>query len=149
MRKLLAVKLTLLVSLASVSLAGCGMGARTQQQQQGVQTNQMTVASAAANQITNMAEVRAANVIVTNRNAYVAASLMNNAEGALTREIESRIANQVKMTDPTIQNVYVSTNPDFVNRMRGYSTHLQQGRPVAGIFTEFNEMIRRIFPNAR
>ncbi len=148
MKKLFALKLTILVALASASLAGCGMGARTQQQP-GVQTNQMTVASAAANQITNMAEVRAANVIVTNRNAYVAATLTNNATGALTREIESRIANQVKMTDPTIQNVFVSTNPDFVNRMRDYSTHLQQGRPVAGIFNEFNEMVRRIFPNAR
>ncbi|MCY9666360.1 YhcN/YlaJ family sporulation lipoprotein, partial [Paenibacillus alginolyticus] len=60
-----------------------------------------------------------------------------------------QIAPKVRETDPTIQNVYVSTNPDFIDRINAYVRDVQEGRPVAGFVEEFNEMVQRIFPNAR
>jgi spore cortex protein len=111
--------------------------------------NRMEVADEAADKVANLEEVRTANCIVTDQNAYVAVILDNNPKGEVTRDIENKIARAVKSTDPDIQNVYVSTNPDFVDRITDYGDKIQQGRPVQGLFEEFNEMVRRVFPTAR
>jgi spore cortex protein len=110
--------------------------------------NRVDIANQAADKVSRIPGVRAANILVTQRNAYVAA-VLTDTNARLTRDIESKIADQVRSTDPTIQNVYVSTNPDFVNRVNTYVKDIQQGRPVAGFFEQFNELVRRIFPKAR
>ncbi|MDX8366892.1 YhcN/YlaJ family sporulation lipoprotein [Cytobacillus sp. IB215665] len=109
----------------------------------------MEVAQDAADRITAMKEVRRANVIVTNNNAYVAATLNNNTTGTTTKKLESRIADKVRAQDKNIDNVYVSTNPDFINRMTDYGNRINRGEPVEGFFTDFNETVRRVFPTAR
>ncbi|WP_036635512.1 YhcN/YlaJ family sporulation lipoprotein, partial [Paenibacillus alginolyticus] len=48
--------------------------------------------------------------------------------------------------DPTIQNVYVSTNPDFIDRINAYVRDVQKGRPVAGFVEEFNVMVHSRMP---
>jgi YhcN/YlaJ family sporulation lipoprotein len=106
------------------------------------------IANQAAEKISQLNGVRQANVLVTRRNAYVAAAVNDN-EGQLSREMEDQIAQQIRSVDPSIQNVYVSTNPEFVDRTNRYVTDVGQGRPVTGFFEEFNEMVQRIIPNAR
>ncbi|HZG61850.1 MAG TPA: YhcN/YlaJ family sporulation lipoprotein [Anoxybacillus sp.] len=114
-------------------------------------TNQQTreVAEEAADRVADLEEVRQANVVVTNRNAYVAVILDDQPKGEMTRAVENKISNAVKQTDRNIRNVFVSTNPDFVDRMADYSNKLQRGEPIEGLFEEFNEMVLRVFPNAR
>jgi YhcN/YlaJ family sporulation lipoprotein len=151
--------LIVLLILISVISTGCTNNRNNQVRQQGMNTqqaqnqpqgntdNRIQIAEQAADKIAQLNEVKQANVLVTNRNAYVAAALDANQQ--LTRDIEDRIAQQVKATDPNIQNVYVSTNPEFVDRIRTYVAEVRQGRPVAGFFEQFSEMVQRIFPNAR
>ncbi|MCY9669571.1 YhcN/YlaJ family sporulation lipoprotein [Paenibacillus alginolyticus] len=110
--------------------------------------NRILVADQAAQKIVSIPGVKQANVVVTQRNAYVAA-VLDDGQSQLSREIEDQIASKVRETDPTIQNVYVSTNPDFIDRINAYVRDVQEGRPVAGFVEEFNEMVQRIFPNAR
>ncbi|CAM4408621.1 YhcN/YlaJ family sporulation lipoprotein [Paenibacillus alkaliterrae] len=110
--------------------------------------DRVEVADRAAENITKLKGVRQANVLVTRRNAYVAAAL-DGDQNKLTRDIEDQIAKQVRAADSDIQNVYVSTNPQFVDRINGYVDDVQQGRPVVGFMEEFNEIVARIFPNAR
>jgi spore cortex protein len=64
--------------------------------------------------------------------------LLDNDHQQLSRQIEDRIAQQVRTVDRSVNNVYVSTNPDFVDRINGYVKKAQQGRPVAGGLEEFN-----------
>ncbi|NGY89517.1 hypothetical protein F3K44_01920 [Bacillus megaterium] len=59
------------------------------------------------------------------------------------------MADQVRATDPDIRDVFVSSNPDFVERMRDYGNRINEGAPVKGLFEEFTETVRRVFPNAR
>lgn len=87
-------------------------------------------------------------MLVTQKNAYVAA-VLDGGQNQLSREIEDQIAFKVKETEPSIQNVYVSTNPNFVERINAYVVDVQQGRPITGFLEEFNELVQRIFPNAR
>ncbi|OLS33825.1 YhcN/YlaJ family sporulation lipoprotein [Bacillus sp. MRMR6] len=107
------------------------------------------VADKAQDKIENLSEVRHANVIVTNRNAYVAVVLDDDSKGEVRKDLENKISDQVKSTDNNIQNVFVSSNPDFVDRMGDYGDKIQSGKPIRGLFEEFNEMVQRIFPNAR
>ncbi|MDY0944013.1 YhcN/YlaJ family sporulation lipoprotein [Priestia megaterium] len=109
----------------------------------------LEVADKAADRIAKLDEVDTANVIVTNQNAYVAVVLKNGAKGEVTDRLEKKIADQVRATDRDIRDVFVSSNPDFVNRMEGYRNRINEGHPVTGLFEEFTETVRRVFPNAR
>jgi spore cortex protein len=109
----------------------------------------MESAEEAANKVNELKEVRDANVIVTENNAFVAVVMEGKAKGEVTKDIEQKVAKAVKDTDKDINNVYVSSNPDFVKRMKDYGNDLQNGKPVRGLFEEFSEMTRRVFPNAR
>lgn len=110
---------------------------------------QMEVADDVAENVANLDEVDRANVIVTNLNAYVAVILNEEPNGTLTSQVENKISETVRNTDRGIQNVFVSTNPNFIDRMRDYGDKIQAGEPIEGLFEEFNEMISRVFPNAR
>lgn len=127
-------------------------GTRMQQQGQARRQNngqdRIEVADRAADQIVKVPGVKQANVLVTRRNAYVAA-VLDDRKSKMTQKTEDQIAKRVRQVDPGIQNVYVSTNPDFVDRINTYVDDVQQGRPVAGFVEQFNEMIVRLFPNAR
>lgn len=122
----------------------------------------LEVAQDAADLVADLDEVDSATVIVTNKNAYVAVVLNDvatndntnadtnaNADEALTADLEDKIANKVREVNKDIKNVYVSLNPDFVERMTDYGTRINEGKPVAGFFEEFTESVRRVFPDAR
>lgn len=109
----------------------------------------MSKADEAADKVASLQGVERATVIVTDRNAYVAAELDGQPNAALTRRMENEIAEAVRQTNGNIRNVYVSTNPDFMGRMDGYANDIDTGRPATGLFDEFNEAVRRVFPNAR
>ncbi|MFD0959070.1 YhcN/YlaJ family sporulation lipoprotein [Paenibacillus chungangensis] len=104
------------------------------------------IAEKAADSITTINGVKSANVFVTRNNAYVAA-LMDTGKD-LSKDMEKQIADKVRETDANIHNVYVSTNPELMDRMNTYMKDVREGRPVSGFVQEFNDMIMRIFPNA-
>lgn len=111
--------------------------------------SRMRVADKAQDKIENMQEVRHANVIVTENNAYVAVVLEDNTKGDVREDLENKISDQVKSTDKGIRNVFVSSNPDFVDRMGDYGDKIQGGKPIRGLFEEFTEMVQRVFPSGR
>lgn len=106
----------------------------------------LKLADEAADKVVELDEVDSATVIITNKNAYVAAVLENETEDL--DQIQSKIKEQVEATNADVNNVYVSVNPDFVDRMTDYGNKIDQGKPVAGLFEEFNETVRRVFPEA-
>lgn len=109
--------------------------------------DRIEVAHQAAQKIAQLPNVSSANVLVSRHNAYVAA-IMKDRSGHLSQDMEGQIAQQVKSTDSNIQNVYVSTNPDFVQRVNNYAADVGAGRPVSGFVQEFAEMVKRVFPTA-
>jgi spore cortex protein len=107
------------------------------------------LADRAAEKVTNLAEVDDATVIVNDNNAYVAAKLDRKSKDGLTSDIKSKITRVVKSVDRNIDNVYISVNPDFIDRMNSYSRDIRNGRPISGSRDEFSDTIRRVFPNAQ
>lgn len=134
------------------------------------------VSREAADKITDeLEEIHHAYVLTTDNNAYVAAVLdnddrhenrMNNSstsrndrdldgirniadndEGSeLTDEVKDKIADIVQSVDSNIDNVYVTTNPDFADLTNDYMNDFNDGKPVRGFFDQIGNMIERVFP---
>ncbi|MNB94937.1 Lipoprotein YhcN precursor [compost metagenome] len=64
----------------------------------------------------------------------------------VTKDMKDRIASVVKKHNPAIKNVYVSANPDFVERANYYAEEARAGHPLKGFAKEFGTMVERIFP---
>lgn len=118
------------------------------------------VAEEAADLITKKIDViDHAYVITTDNNAYVAAALdtnqneknltKNNNGDELTDDVKAKIAAIVKSVDHDIDNVYVSTNPDFMDLANNYANDVNNGEPIEGFFEEMGNMIERVFPQNR
>jgi spore cortex protein len=111
--------------------------------------NEYDIAEKAADKVTNMKEVDRAYVLTTENNAFVAADLKGNNTDKMTDELEKRIADTVRSTDQNIENVNVSTNPEFIDSMRNYGDRVREGDPIEGLADELGNMIQRVFPDAR
>lgn len=64
----------------------------------------------------------------------------------ITTEIKDMIADVIKKSDTNIKNVYVSANPDFVDRVGNFVTDVSNGHPISGVVDEFQTLVNRIFP---
>ena len=64
----------------------------------------------------------------------------------LTDDVKNEITDIVKSVDNNIDNVYVSTNPDFFDLTNNYVDDMNNGKPVRGFFDQFGNMIERLFP---
>lgn len=64
----------------------------------------------------------------------------------ISADLKNRIAEIVKKDAPQCQQVYVSSNPDFVKRMNEFMKSSKEGRPLSGFANDFQEMVYRIFP---
>ncbi|WP_152654922.1 YhcN/YlaJ family sporulation lipoprotein [Oceanobacillus sp. CFH 90083] len=116
------------------------------------------VSKEAAEKITDeMDEIDNAYVLTTRNNAYVGANLDidNNNDAAnessmeVTDEVKDKIADIVRSVDSSIDNVYVTTNPDFLDLADRYVNDMDNGHPVEGFFDQIGSMIDRVFPDAK
>ncbi|KRF65015.1 hypothetical protein ASG99_02145 [Bacillus sp. Soil768D1] len=111
-------------------------------------TNDLRVSEDISNRVEALKEVKNAWVIVTDHHAYVGAVLNDGEDKDLTNELKDRIADAVRGADSSVEKVYVSTNPDFVQRMNDYVTDINNGKPVKGFVDEFRDLVTRIFPSS-
>ncbi|MGM8214766.1 YhcN/YlaJ family sporulation lipoprotein [Bacillaceae bacterium W0354] len=119
--------------------------------------NNFDVADRIADRVTDeVNEVERAYVLSGDNNAYVAVVLDrdDNARNNDTNEdydidegLKQRVTDAVQNADNSIENVYVSANPDFLQMVDDYVNDVQNGEPIEGFFEEFNNMLERIFPN--
>lgn len=123
-----------------------------------------------------IAEIDRAYVVTTENNAYVAAQLDNDDQNGdrnnenngnnnardnnrnnnrdngndqgqeLTDDVKDEISDIVKAVDNDIDNVFVSTNPDFFDLTNNYVDDVDNGRPIRGFFDQFGNMVERLFP---
>lgn len=106
------------------------------------------IADDVAAKIAELDEVDVAHVLVTDKNAYVAVKAKEGTED--NEELKTRISDKAKegKGDLNFENVYVSLDPDFVDRMEEYGTKIKNGEPVEGFYEEFNDTVHRVFPDA-
>lgn len=95
-------------------------------------------------------EIDGAYVLTMGDNAYVACHLDNDQassrEDDLSDEVEKKVTRAVKDSNNKIDNVFVSSNPDFVDLTSNYMRDIDSGEPIEGFVDQFTEMIERVFP---
>lgn len=64
----------------------------------------------------------------------------------VTDDVKNKAADIVQDIDKDIDNVYVSTSPDFFDLAGNYVTDMDEGKPVRGFFDQIGNTIERIFP---
>jgi spore cortex protein len=114
------------------------------------------IADEAAEKIqSQVQEIDRVYVLTTDNNAYVAASWdkrtnndnPNRKNDELTEKTREDITKAVKSVNNDIDNVYISTNPDFFDLADEYANDVNRGEPVEGFFRRIGNMIERVFPN--
>src|SRR5699024_127880 len=65
---------------------------------------------------------------------------------AVTDDVKNQIAEIVQDVDNDIDNVYVSTSPDFFDLANDYADDMDEGKPIKGFFDQVGNTIERIFP---
>jgi YhcN/YlaJ family sporulation lipoprotein len=110
--------------------------------------NKVETADEASKLVTELEDVESATVLVTDKNAYVAVVLKDTTQTEASQQLEDEVAEKVRSSNAAIEKVYVSVNPDFVQRMTGYGDKIRNGEPVEGFFEEFSEAVKRVFPDA-
>lgn len=99
----------------------------------------------AEDKVENLPEIKQANIIALNRNAYVAVVIDEDFHGEISPFVEDQIAQQVREADANIQNVYISSKRDFIRQMNHYRDEIQNGRSTDGINDGFNSMVGKFF----
>ncbi|MCM3694591.1 YhcN/YlaJ family sporulation lipoprotein [Neobacillus niacini] len=105
----------------------------------------LRVVNEAEENVQNLPEIKRANIIMANRTAYVAVDMDDDFHSELYPYLEDQIAQQIRDADASIQNVYISSNRDFVRQMSQYRDQIQNGRKAEGMNSGFNEMVHRFF----
>ena len=67
----------------------------------------------------------------------------------LSDDVKKEISDIVQSVDNDIDNVYVTTNPDFFDLTNNYADDINQGEPVEGFFDQIGNAIERLFPQNR
>lgn len=108
------------------------------------------VSDEVAGEVAGLPEVKSAAAIVMGKTAYVAVVLdKKRGDGKVTDRLKEKITKHARAVDPTLRDVYVSANPDFVKQMNNYANDLRNGRPVSGLIKNLNDIIKRTFPEAK
>jgi hypothetical protein len=64
----------------------------------------------------------------------------------LSDDVKEEISEIVQSVDGDIDNVYVTTNPDFFDLTNNYADDVEGGEPVEGFFDQIGNAIERLFP---
>ncbi|KAB8138982.1 YhcN/YlaJ family sporulation lipoprotein [Gracilibacillus oryzae] len=137
----------------NAALRGNNQGNNNNTTQGNTENGEYEIADKAQEQIKkDIPEINNVYVLTTENNAYVAASWDKNKntetnENELSDAVRQRIVQSVKSVNNKIDNVYVSTNPDFLDLVNRYSEDVESGEPVEGMFNRMGNMIERVFPN--
>ena len=98
--------------------------------------------------------VKNASAVVTRDSAYVGISTdeRRNTANTNTTDVENlkkQAANVVRKTDRSINNVYVSADANFVQRVDRIANDVRNGKPVEGFGEELRELVNRVTPQRK
>lgn len=90
--------------------------------------------------------VKDATVVISGNTAYVGLVLDKSANITNDTDIKNNVAQKIRLSNTGINTVYVSTETNFMQRLRNVGNGINGGRPIEGFTTELKDMIRRITP---
>jgi len=90
--------------------------------------------------------VKMSTVVVSGTKAYIGLDINANIEKNQTKAVEDAVIKKIKGVEPSINTVYVSSDVDWVTRVKKVSQGISAGKPVSSFTRELGEIGRRITP---
>lgn len=117
-------------------------------------TGRTSQASGIERAVEQMTGVRDATVVVSGNTAYVGLDTSGSMTGQNisygsttgTSALKQACARRVKASNPQIQTVYVSTDTNFINRLRRVGDGVNTGNTVTNFRNELSDLVRGLTP---
>lgn len=106
----------------------------------------MTVAEAVSTEVARLSEIDKATTVVVGDTALIGVSFDTQYQGEMTTRIKDMVADRAKTADARIQNVWVTADPDLLERVQALWDKRDGGSAVADITDEFQEIVNRLMP---
>lgn len=119
-----------------------------QQAPQKQTTGEQKMADNAARESVKVSGVQSASVVISGSTAYIGLGLKPNTEKDRTTLISKDVAERVKAANTKLKQVYVTSDPDLVTRIKKIADGIKKGQPVSSFANELTEINRRIKPQA-
>jgi YhcN/YlaJ family sporulation lipoprotein len=100
-------------------------------------------------EVETIAEIQHATVVKQNRDAYIALELTEEDASQLNEELKNKVVGTIRVTDPEINNIYISNETDFNTRMQSLTRDIERGLPAKEIGESFEQSIRKVFPELK
>lgn len=104
------------------------------------------LATKIANGLVKKGYAKNAFAFVVGDSAYVAVTQKGKSKTNLGLAQKNKIGTAVKRIDNRIHHVYVSANPDVYQRFQSFANDVQAGKPISGIWDNFQTLVARVFP---
>jgi hypothetical protein len=67
----------------------------------------------------------------------------------LSHRFKQTIAEKIRLLQPSVMDVYISANRDFLNKMNNYAQESWKGHSLLPLLTDFNQTVARVFGTAQ
>lgn len=85
----------------------------------------------------------------TRPNAYVGINLKSGVKGQEATKVKRNVETNLKETEPRLNSVNVTSDPDLIKRIEDISRGIAKGKPISSFSTELRELGRRVVPTTR
>lgn len=105
-----------------------------------------TRATKIADAVNKVEGVNSSYVAISNRNALVGVDINKDYEGKITDDLRKKVEDAVKNTDKEIDTVALTADVDLTERIKNLGSDIRAGKPLSGLGTEIEEILKRIIP---
>lgn len=106
----------------------------------------LTAAEKVSTEVARLSEIDEATTVVVGDTALIGVSFDAQYQGEMTTRIKDMVADRAKTADSRIQNVWVTADPDLLERVRAIWEQRDGGSAIADITDEFQEIVNRLMP---
>lgn len=91
-------------------------------------------------------------------NDYMSSNDLNNGVNSyetavhhdlLSHRFKQAMAEKIRSLQPSVMDVYISANRDFLNKMNNYAQESWKGHSLMPLLTDFNQTVERVFGTAQ
>lgn len=93
--------------------------------------------------------VNTATTVIAGTIAYVGVDQKAGTEKSETDRIKREVSDMAKQAEPRLTNVYVSSDPDTITRIKRVAEGIAAGQPVSAFDSELAEIVKRMSPTSK
>lgn len=109
-------------------------------------TAQATTADRVVRIVNAMPEVKTSYALVVGNVAMVGVDMRDKLSADKENALKTRISADTKRQMPELAEVWVTSDPDLVKRIRDLAGRISRGEPVTGFFEEISNIAKKLQP---